>query len=288
MIKKINPSPNYAFSIVSVSMLLFLLLVIGGFWIFSKSWMTTMKEDLNLVVELDHSATDKDAKAVTSYLKSVPGILPESIEFISKDDAFQKMRAEMGEDLLSEDFPNPLHDIVTVNLAEEYITPDHIKAIEKEIAKSNKAVIGTHFQESIFTKGLNNLTTLLYIGLAIVVLFLVVAVTIIFNTTKFSLFSNRYLIKNMELVGATTGFILRPFLMRSFRHGLLSALLAILLLAGVAYSLYSRYPAAYTTVDPAMMGGLLAVVLSVGLLINILTTRFIVKRYFRMRMNEMF
>ncbi len=250
--------------------------------------MTDAKEDLNLVIELAPTSTPEDVSKIKQELLSMPQTISSSYSYVPKSEAFEQMKKEMGKDMLSDDFPNPLQDIITINLKEEYINPESIKEIRSSVEKSSPAIDATYFQENVFSSGLDNLSKVLYGGMGLVALVFIVAITIIFTTTKLSLFANRHLIKNMELVGATSGFILRPFLSRSFRHGLLSSLIAIGIMAACFYSLSIRFPDISHLLTNKMTAGLVGGVIGIGILINIVTTQIIVKRYLRLRLNEMF
>jgi cell division transport system permease protein len=177
--------------------------------------------------------------------------------------------------------------VVTFNVRAAYLQSDSLAAIQAELG-ALAGVADVYYQESLIEKIAGNVRRLGWIALAAGLVFLAVAVFLIHATIRLALHANRFLIKTQELVGATWHFISRPYLQRSLRHGLLSGLLTIAALFGTQLWLQSRAPELDLFQRPAWTIGLYLAIVLLGVLLNYLSTYYVVRKYLRLRVDELY
>lgn len=286
MSKPPGSKPNYIYSIISVTLVLLLLGLFGLLVLQGQELVKSLKEQVEIIVELKEDATPADVDQLKGYLKDAAFYKPESLRFVSKEAGAEMMQEEFGEEFLKLDMANPLYDVVIFNMYASYVQPHTLVAMRASLREMT-FVNDVFYQETVADAIDGNLRKISLAVLLAGVFFIIVAVALILNTIRLALYSNRFLIKNMELVGASWGFISRPFIRRSFWQGLLSGLLAILGLCGVLYLVYNDLPIE-ESLNLLSIGTLFGALLLLGVFINVLSTYYVVKKYLRMRVDEMY
>lgn len=285
---KYRPKPNYWLSNVSVTLLLFLAGLLGLSWLHSKELINYLKENVNLTVELVRDTKSEEVKNIASRIRKLPGVKKGSVELITKEQGFQDLKSEFGEDFLDDEFPNPLQDMIILNLNAEDVEKEKVDALKASILELSPGVSQVYFQDELFDTAIRNINLVNWGMTVIGFIILLIAVFLIHNTIKLSLYANRFVVKTMELVGARWGFIVRPFVAKSLLYGLVCGLIAIVALAGMGYYIYHIYPSILTIFNLKstllIMGG----VLLLGLLIQSLSTVFMVNKYLHKNMNDLF
>lgn len=285
---KYRPKPNYWISNVSVTLLLFLAGLLGLSWLHSKELIDYLKENVNLTIELDRDVKKAEVDKIMTSIGKMDGIKEGSIELITKEEGFQDLKAEFGEDFLDDDFPNPLQDMIILNLNAEDVQKEKVDELKSGIMALGSGVSQVYFQDELFDTAIRNMNLVNW-GMTILgFLILLIAVFLIHNTIKLSLYANRFVVKTMELVGAKWGFIIRPFVSKSLLYGLICGLIAIAALAGLGYYIYRVYPSVLTIFNPQSTILILAGVLVLGLLIQSLSTLFVVNKYLHKNMSDLF
>jgi len=279
--------PNYFYALISVALVLFVLGFFGAILLHAQQFVRLYKERVNLIVELVESASTSDMIALESFLENADYVRPGTINRVSKEKAAQLMRNEFGEEFLKLDLPNPFLDVVFFNLKAEYLDPEHLHQIREEL-KALPTINDVYYQESLVDNIANNLQKAGYFALGFGLFFILVTATLIHNTIRLALYSNRFLIKNMELVGASWSFISRPYLIRATLHGLLSSLIAILALVGLLYWLNQSFPEVYLFQDTRLLIAVIFGILFLGVLIYALSTFYVVNRYLKMRVDDLY
>ena len=210
---------------------------------------------------------DMDAKP---YVKST--------EYISKEAAAVKMKKELGEDFISFLGDNPLPPTIDVYLHAGFTSPDSVAKIEKYVREYPfvKEVI---VQESLLFLINENERKISFFLLIMSTFLFLIALTIINNTIRLSIYSRRFLIRTMQIVGATRGFIRQPFLIQSAVQGLLAALIAMSLLMGLLYLIEKEFLMMFSFESTYLLVLLGASIVITGVLINIISTFFSVNRY---------
>ncbi|MBE0675798.1 MAG: cell division protein FtsX [Bacteroidales bacterium] len=275
-ISKTKLRSSYLTLVVSVSLVLFLLSILGLVIINARELSDYFRESLSFSVILDEDVKEADIRMLKKDLDAKTFV--KSTEYISKEDAAVKLKEELGEDFLSFLGYNPLSPTIDVYLHAGYTNPDSIAIIEKYLLEF--PVVGeVYYQESVLHLINENIRKIgLFLGVLSAFLF-IIALTIINNTVRLSVYSRRFIIRTMQLVGATRSFVRRPFLVRSAFHGLLAAILSLLLLVGLLYLIEREFFRLFTFENLNLLFLLMGFIIITGVLINVVSTFFAVNRY---------
>jgi cell division transport system permease protein len=278
--------PNYLYSIVSVALVLFALGFFALTALNAQLVVQQLKEKVNLIIEL-HADGDDGARAILREVERMPFVRENSAEYISKEQAAKIMREDFGEDFLKLDLPNPLYDVITFNVRASYMDPDSLEAIRTTLIE-REGITDVYYQESLVNDIADNIRSVGLAAAVILLLFIGIAVTLIHNTVRLALYANRFLIKNMELVGASWEFISRPFLGRAMVHGLISGGVASLGLLFLYLWIQADVPGLRALQDWTGMIMLFVLLMALGMAINTLSTYYVVRKYLRMRVDDLY
>jgi cell division transport system permease protein len=267
---------SYLTLVVSVSLVLFLLGVLGLVILNARGLSDYFRESLSFSVMLDEEAKEADIRMLQKDMDAKPYV--KSTEYISKDQAAAKLKEDLGEDFVNFLGYNPLSPTIDVYLYAGYTSPDSVARIEKYILEY-PFVKEVYYQESLLYLINENVRKISIFLLVISSFLFVIALTIINNTIRLSVYSKRFLIRTMQLVGATRSFIRRPFLLRSALHGLISALIAMILLLGLLYLVEKEFLLLISFQSVNMLLLLGAVIIIIGIMINVISTFFSVNRF---------
>ena len=267
---------SYLTLVVSVSLVLFLLGILGLVLINAKGLSDYFRESLSFWVMLDDDAKEADIRLLQKDLDAKTYI--KSTEYVSKDEAAAKMKEELGEDFISFLGDNPLPPSIDVYLVSDYTSPDSVAKIEKYILEY-PFVKEVYYQESLLYLINENVNKISLFLLVISLFLFLIALTIINNTIRISIYSKRFLIRTMQLVGATRAFIRKPFIVQSAFHGFLAALISMILLMGLLYMIEKEFFLMFTFENTNLLILLGLVIIATGVLINIVSTYFSVNRY---------
>jgi cell division transport system permease protein len=279
--------PNYFYAIISVALVLFLL----GFFVLvvlqGQQVIKLSKEKVEIIVELKEDTSVDLREDLSVRLAKTPYVKENSIKFISKEEGAELMRKEFGEEFILLDMPNPLYDVLTFNVRSEYMQPDSLSRI-REVVRELNAVSDVFYQESIAGEIINNIQKLSLVALGLGIFLLFIAFVLIHNTIRLALYANRFIIKNMELVGASWEFISRPYIFRSMWHGLISGLIALAGLALVVIGMQSLLPE-LGQLNNFFAFALLGIgLVLLGILISCVSTWFVVNKYLKMRVDDLY
>jgi cell division transport system permease protein len=267
---------SYLSLVVSVSLVLFLLGILGLVLINAKELSDYFRESLSFSVMLDDAAKEADIRMLQKDLDAKSYI--KSTTYVSKDDAASKMKEELGEDFVSFLGDNPLPPSIDVYLTSKYTRPDSVAKIEKYIL-GYPFVKEVYYQESLLFLINENVKKISLFLLVISSFLFLIALTIINNTIRISIYSKRFIIRTMQLVGATRSFIRKPFILQSALHGFIAALIAMTLLMGLLYLIEKEFFLMFTFENTNLLLLLGAALIMTGVLINIISTYFSVNRY---------
>lgn len=267
---------SYLTLVISVSLVLFLLGILGLVIINTKELSDYFKESLSFSVILGDETREPDIRMLQKDLDAKPYV--KSTEYVSKDDAAVKMKEDLGEDFISFLGDNPLPPSMDVYLLASYTNPDSVAKIEKYILQY-PFVKEVWYEDSLLFLINENVRKISLFLLIISSFLFLIAVTIINNTIRLAIYSKRFLIRTMQLVGATMSFIRKPFLIRSIYHGLLAALIAMLLLMGLLYLIEKEFLMLFTFESTNLLILLGVLLIIAGILINLVSTYFSVNRY---------
>ena len=267
---------SYLTLVVSVSLVLFLLGVLGLVLINARELSDYLRESLSFSIMLDDEAKEPDIRMLQKDLDAKPYV--KETEYVSKDAAAVKMKNELGEDFISFLGDNPLPPTIDVYLYAGYTSPDSVAKIEKYV-REYPFVKEVYYQESLLFLINENVRKISLFLLVISTFLFLIALTIINNTIRISIYSKRFLIRTMQLVGASRAFIRRPFLIQSALHGLLAALVAMSLLMGMLYLIEKEFLLMFSFERTYLMLLLGTSIIITGVVINVISTFFSVNRY---------
>jgi cell division transport system permease protein len=267
---------SYLTLVISVSLVLFLLGILGLVIINARELSDYFRESLSFSVMLDDDAREADIRMLQKDLDAKPYV--KSTEYVSKDEAAVKMKEDLGEDFISFLGDNPLPPSIDVYLYADYTSPDSVAKIEKYVLEY-PFVKEVYYEESLLFLINENVRKISLFLLVLSSFLFLIAVTIINNTIRLAIYSKRFLIRTMQLVGATRSFIRKPFLVRSIYHGLLAALIAMLLLMGLLYLIEKELLMMFSFESTNLLVLLGISLIITGILINLVSTYFSVNRY---------
>ncbi|MGM0667601.1 MAG: cell division protein FtsX [Bacteroidota bacterium] len=267
---------SYLTQIVSISLVLFLLGLLGFVLINARELSDYFRESLSFSVMLDEDAKEADIRMLQKDLDAKHFV--KSTEYISKEQAAENLREDLGEDFLTFMGYNPLLPSIDVYLLADYTHPDSVLNIERYLMEYD-VVNEVYFQESFLHLINENVKKISAFLLIFSGLLLFISLTIINNTIRLSVYSKRFIIRTMQLVGATRSFIRRPFLLRSVIHGIIAALLAIVLLMAILFFVEKEFYLLFTLQDIGLIIYLFGGIIAIGILINLVSTFFSVTKY---------
>ena len=276
---------SYFSVVLSVFLVLFLLGVLGLFIINSKKLANDFKEKIAMTVFFKNEANDSVIKAFDTELKRAP--FARSYVYVTKDKAAKEHTDIIGEDFLTFLGENPLLNSYDIHLKADYVERDSIVQIESKLRKN------TMIEDIVYDKQLVNLVNdnIKKVSMWILIIsgFLaVIAVLLINSSLRLSIHSNRFIIKTMQMVGATKSFIRKPFVTRSVKLGMLGAGLAIIALIGVLLYVETNFPGLGILEDKVLIGLVLLAVFGLGILITWVSTHFATQRFLNLRTDDLY
>lgn len=267
---------SYVTLVVSISLVLFLLGILGLVLINARELSDYFRESLSFSVMLDNSAKEADIRMLQKDLDAKPYV--KSTQYVSKEEAASKMKEELGEDFISFLGDNPLPPSIDVYLISEYTSPDSVAKIEKYIYLY-PFVKDVLIPEPLLILINENVKKISLFLVVISVFLFLIALTIINNTIRLSIYSKRFLIRTMQLVGATRAFIRRPFIVQSAFQGFLAALIAMALLMGLLFLIEKEFFMMFSFEKTNILLLLGVALIFVGIIINVVSTFFSVNKY---------
>lgn len=287
-LKKFKPKPNYFWSVLSVAGVLFLLGVFGFISLHSNDIVDNLKEDFQVVVELKSAISADQIAEIRTFLKKDVDVLGTSIEFVSKEEGLKQLAAELGDEVLSVDMPNPLSDIISFSLIADRFSSATFSELEQRLTKNFNGISGIYYDQGFVEQVAANLDKVSYALLVGGAILAILALTLIYNSIRLSLYANRFLVKNMELVGASWSFIRRPFVWKGVQHGLVSAITAIGALMLLGFILFEQMPELLQYLNVQYLVYLVLMVVAVGVLINLISTFLVVTKFLKMNTNDLY
>ena len=272
-------------TVISVSLVLFLLGLLGILFISAKKIADHFKENIDFHVYLKDNAKDEEVERLHNFLNASSYV--KSSEYLSKDSAAARYKKKIGEDFERFIGYNPLPASMEVQLKAAYANHDSIVWIQKQILDFS-SVKEFDYQESLVNMVNKNINRLELILVIFIGLLMLIALGLINNTIRLAIYSRRYIIKTMQLVGATAGFIRKPFLLNGIKHGIISGIIANLILGGIIYAALKNIPDLEKVTDVRMMIYLYGIILILGILISGISTFFAVRKYLRLSSEELY
>jgi cell division transport system permease protein len=272
-------------STISITLVLFLLGLTILVAFTGKGLAAYFKENMGMSIELTGNMDAATIQKTKERIEANPYV--KSTTYISKEEVKKQLVDDLGgdpEEVLGYD---PSRSYFDVFIKSEYVNTDSIKKVEASF-KDFKLTKGLSFKEEDIALANQNLSKVGSILLVLAVILILISFTLIRNTIQLNIYSKRFLINTMQLVGATNGFIRRPFIMSTVVSGIIAAILANVAITGVIYYFTNEYPELISIVTMTELLIVYGLVLILGILITVLATISAVNRYLRMTTNKLY
>lgn len=276
---------SYFSVVISIALVLFLLGCLGLLVLNAKKVADHFKEQVVVTIYLNDSAKDVEVKqlektlAMSEYTKST--------EYVSKEAAAESMKAETGEDFMDFVGYNPLQNSIDVHLKADFVTLETLASITEEL--SNKKFIEEIRYDNDLVELMNdNVKKITFWVLVISAIFTLIAVLLINSSIRLAVYSKRFIIKTMQMVGATKSFIRRPFVFKSVKLGIIGAIIALIGMGVVLYYLDQTFAELQLLSNPILIGGLFVAIFLLGVLITWVSTFIATQRFLNLKTDALY
>lgn len=277
---------SYFTSVISITLVLFILGFFGLIILHSNMIGKYVKENIQMDVYMKKNAKEAEIYRLKKELDATDNV--KYTKYISAEKAKEIYEQDMGEDFIQFlDGENPLHSSIEIHLTEAYANVTELRKLAEKIQK-RKIVEDVRFHED-YVKSINeNIAKITIFFLIVSGMLLLISIVLISNTIRLSVYSNRFIIRSMRLIGATQAFIRKPFIWRGIAQGIISALLSIGLLVAILYKLEPHYPELINLKNIDLYLILFAGVLFIGVIISWWSSSLSVRRYLRMKIDNLY
>jgi cell division transport system permease protein len=276
---------SYVTTVASITLVLFVLGLLGMAIMFANQLSDHVKENFGFTVFLHDTAGITEVSALQQSLEAMDAV--KDTRFVSRDDAAKQLTSALGEDFVDFLGYNPLSASIIIRFNASHAQTDSLARFEEKL-RTHKLVADIDYQKDLIHLVNENIRK---IGLGLLIfsiLLVMIASALISNTIRLGVFAKRFIIKSMQLVGATQAFIRKPFITRGVMQGFISALLADGLLLLLLYVLNRQTPGMIIVNNPEILTGLLAVVILLGLIISWISTWFAVRKYLKIKTDSLY
>ena len=276
---------SYFSVVISIALVLFLLGLLGLLVLNTKKIADHFKEQIALTIYLKDTAKEVEIEQLNKSLAMAE--YTKTATFVSKEEAAEAHSKEIGEDFMEFLGYNPLQNSIDVYVKADYISSGEIDTIAEEMAAKN------FVDEVVYDKPLiallnENVTKISLWILVISAIFTFIAVLLINSSIRLSVYSKRFIIKTMQMVGATKRFIRKPFIWKSVKLGMIGAVLALIGMGAVLYYMNKSFPELNLLEDSALLIALFAGVFLMGIIITWLSTFFATQRFLNLKTDELY
>ncbi|KJS05643.1 MAG: cell division protein FtsX [Flavobacteriales bacterium BRH_c54] len=276
---------SYFTTIISISLVLFMLGILGLILLNTQQISNHVKENIGFSIILKGEIKDVDINQIKKTLDAETYV--KATHFIHPDSAAADLKRDLGEDFISFLGYNPLLPSIDVKLNADYANTDSLSIIEADLL-NNPNIKEVIYQKDLVSLVNQNVKKISFYMLAFSGLLLFIATALINNTIRLSIYSKRFLIKTMQLVGARHSFIRRPFVLQGIGNGIVSAFIAISLIIVVLYYFQQQYPELIDFRNFELYGALFLIMIILGILISWISTNLAVRKYLRIQTGDLY
>jgi cell division transport system permease protein len=275
----------YVSTVISISLVLLMVGLLGLILVHGQKLSNYVKENIVLNVIINEGTKEVDVLQLQKQIEANNYV--KSTQYISKELAARNLTQDLGEDFIKFLGYNPLLSSIDVYMKADYANNQSIDILSKQLQK-NPLINEVRYQKSLVDMINQNIRTISLVIFGFGSVLLIIAVALINNTIRLAIYSQRFLIKSMQLVGATRGFIRKPFITYGALHGLIAGLIAIILLVLTLYFAQQQIPELVILTDYVEFGIVFLGVIAVGVLISCLSTYFAVTKYLRIKSYDLY
>jgi len=276
---------SYFSVVLSIALVLFLLGLLGMLVLNAKKVSDHFKEQVVLTIYLKDTAKEVEIKQLEKSLAMADYV--KTTEYVSKEQAAEFMKEENGEDFMDFVGYNPLQNSIDVHLKADFVTSDQLGKISEE-ALSKNFVDEVTYDNDLVTLMNNNVKKISFWVLVISGIFTLIAVLLINSSIRLAVYSKRFTIKTMQMVGATKQFIRRPFVWKSVRLGIIGGLLALFGMAIVLFYLNKTFPELELLSNPILVALLFIFVFTLGIIITWISTHIATQRFLNLKTDQLY
>ena len=276
---------SYLSVVISMTLVLFVVGVLGHLVLSAKDLGKAVRENFTFTLVLDESVPEEELRTL---LKSQQlANYSKNATLITKEDAALQLQEDLGEDFVDFLGYNPLSNTIDINLNADFVASGDLETLKASLLEDDyiKDVLYDPDLIGLVNQNIEKITILL---IAASVVLLIVALALINSSIRLTIYSKRFLLKTMQLVGATSAFIRRPYVLTSILLGLVSAVLSLLLLYGLEVALESYFPAISALFSVQTTTFVLAAVVALSILVPGVSTAVAIRRYLKLRTNELY
>ncbi len=276
---------SYATTVASITLVLFVLGLLGLLMLFTQKLSDHVRENIGFAIFLHDNASIDDITALQGELERLDAV--KTTTFISREQAAEELMEELGEDFVEFLGYNPLSSSIMVWMNASYAHPDTLEVFKSDM-QQHRLVAEADYQKDLVQLVNDNVRRIGAGIIAFSFILLMIASALISNTIRLGVFSKRFLIKSMQLVGATQAFIRKPFLQKGLLQGFIAAMIANILLLITIYIIQRNLPTMELLGDFAMLGVLFVIVIALGLIISWISTYFAVRKYLNIKTDSLY
>src|SRR6186713_810732 len=278
-------TPSYFMAIVGVSVVLFLLGLLGWIVINANKLGQNFKENVEVQVYVRENVTAKDSASLGDDVAAQP--YTKTYKYITKDMARRQFVEDGNKDFMDVLDKNPLPPSVDFKIKSEYANPDSLNKIKADLVQ-NIAVSDVQYNKRLVSNLNDMIRKISFILLGVAVVISILVIILIDNTIRLAMFSNRFLIKTMQMVGATRWFIAKPMDIRALLNGAISGLIAIGGIVGVIFLAEQWLPEIRAIRDYALLSSMFLVIILLGICISFISTHRSVLKYLKMKLDDLY
>ncbi|MEO8773031.1 MAG: permease-like cell division protein FtsX [Gelidibacter sp.] len=276
---------SYFSVVISIALVLFLLGCLGLLVLNAKKVADHFKEQVVVTIYLNDSAKEVEVNQLEKSLAMAE--YTKSTEYVSKEAAAESMKAETGEDFMDFVGYNPLQNSIDVHLKADFVTTETLASITEEL--SNKKFIEEIRYDSDLVELMNdNVKKITFWVLVISAIFTLIAVLLINSSIRLAVYSKRFIIKTMQMVGATKTFIRRPFVFQSVKLGIIGAIIALIGMGIVLYYLDQSFVELQLLSNPILIGVLFVMIFLLGVVITWVSTFIATQRFLNLKTDALY
>ncbi|MFD0964500.1 cell division protein FtsX [Pseudofulvibacter geojedonensis] len=276
---------SYFSVVLSITLVLFLLGVLGLLVMNAKKVEKHFKEQIAISIDLKENVKEVEINALQKSLKLSDFV--KETRFVSKEEAAELAKEENGEEFMDFIGYNPFQNSIDVFVNSEFVTLNSLEEFKTSILK-REYVDEVRYDEDLVSLMNKNVKRISFWLLVFSIVFTAIAMLLINSSIRLAVYSKRFIIKTMQMVGATKRFIRRPFIWRSIRLGILGSIIAVIGIIALAYFIDNNIPEAGILENPISFGALCFGVLCLGIIITWISTYFATQRFLNLKTDDLY